>query len=425
MKNYESDIFKKHKEMEALQESLAAAEAEMSKIRDGLRGKTDKFQSALDEKKQELVPWNEKINGKQSEISVKESQLLMIEERMNAETNALAEIQQSLATQQSIAELKRKEIKELEKQLALAKMAAEDLRASLDAMSAKESQLRTSLIEVNQEKETIDAALNADAGRDELIKVLAKEKKIGKLPGFFGRLGELGEIDPRYDVAISSAFFESLKWIVVDTVSTAEKCLQILKAKNLGRASFIVLERTTDAKENVATPENAARLVDLVQPQDPKFRRAFYYVLRDTLVAEDLDQANRIAFGKIRWKVVTLDGKVIDKAGTMSGGGNRVVRGGMRGFKNAEFSPEDLAKISQQKSRLESELKACREELKMTEAKHSEALADIPAIEDKLSCAQMDLSTAEKQIENLKKKASEIRYHIFFISFAGVCFFTD
>lgn len=50
---------------------------------------------------------------------------------------------------------------------------------------------------------------------------------------------------------------------------------------------------------------------------------AFYKALRDTFVVQDLAQANCIAFGRRRWRVVTLAGESIDSSGTMSGGGER------------------------------------------------------------------------------------------------------
>lgn len=41
-------------------------------------------------------------------------------------------------------------------------------------------------------------------------------------------------------------------------------------------------------------------------------------------MAENLEQATRIAFSpQRRWRVVTLDGKLVDTSGTMSGGGNK------------------------------------------------------------------------------------------------------
>ena len=51
--------------------------------------------------------------------------------------------------------------------------------------------------------------------------------------------------------------------------------------------------------------------------------------LHDTLVAQDLTQANRIVFGARRWQVVTLAGELIHSSGIMSGGGAKCRGGGM------------------------------------------------------------------------------------------------
>lgn len=48
-----------------------------------------------------------------------------------------------------------------------------------------------------------------------------------------------------------------------------------------------------------------------------KIKTAFYYALRDTLVATDIDQASRIAYGPKRYRVVTLLGQVIELAGNL------------------------------------------------------------------------------------------------------------
>ena len=48
---------------------------------------------------------------------------------------------------------------------------------------------------------------------------------------------------------------------------------------------------------------------------DPKVHTAFYYAIRDTLVAQNLDHATRIAYGKQRFRVVTLEGQLIDTSG--------------------------------------------------------------------------------------------------------------
>ena len=53
------------------------------------------------------------------------------------------------------------------------------------------------------------------------------------------------------------------------------------------------------------------------------------YFFRDTLVASDMDQANRIAYGAKRYRVVTLNGEMIETSGAMSGGGNQKMQGKM------------------------------------------------------------------------------------------------
>ena len=67
---------------------------------------------------------------------------------------------------------------------------------------------------------------------------------------------------------------------------------------------------------HIISPESVPRLFDLVRPKDPLFLSAFYFALRNTLVASDLDQATRIGLqGRTRHRVVTLGGQLIDTSG--------------------------------------------------------------------------------------------------------------
>lgn len=66
----------------------------------------------------------------------------------------------------------------------------------------------------------------------------------------------------------------------------------------------------------IRTPEESPRLFDMVRFKEESVRPAFYFALRDTLVAQDMEQATRIAFQKDRRRrVVTLKGQIIEIAG--------------------------------------------------------------------------------------------------------------
>lgn len=56
-------------------------------------------------------------------------------------------------------------------------------------------------------------------------------------------------------------------------------------------------------------------MFDLVRVTDQRVLPAFYFALRETLVANDLEQATRIAYGSPRYRVVSLRGDVIELAG--------------------------------------------------------------------------------------------------------------
>lgn len=169
---------------------------------------------------------------------------------------------------------------------------------------------------------------------------------------FTFKQGDLGAIDAKFDVAISTAC-GPLDNIVVDTVSTAESCISFLRENDLGRATFIPLEKQQRfaqvCRQRINTPENVPRLFDLIKVDDERVLPAFFYSLQNTLVANDLDQATRIAYGAQRNRVVTLKGELIEIAGTMSGGGKNVSRGrmGQKVVRN-EPSVADVDKLQQE-----------------------------------------------------------------------------
>lgn len=65
--------------------------------------------------------------------------------------------------------------------------------------------------------------------------------------------GDLGAIDQKYDVAVSTAC-GPLDNIVVDTVDTGQKCIEFLKRNDIGRATFIALEKQEYLHEKCRTP---------------------------------------------------------------------------------------------------------------------------------------------------------------------------
>jgi structural maintenance of chromosome 4 len=164
-----------------------------------------------------------------------------------------------------------------------------------------------------------------------ILKAAKKGGELGNV-GVLGRLGDLAKIPEEYDVAVSTAC-GMLDHIVVQTTAGAQRCLEFLRKHGLGRANFIPLDKMKKGAHDrkVETPEGAPRLFELIAPTNFAVTSAIFLAVGDTLVAPDLETATRWAYDfRKRWRVVSMDGKLIETAGTMSGGGKSVRRGGMR-----------------------------------------------------------------------------------------------
>lgn len=80
---------------------------------------------------------------------------------------------------------------------------------------------------------------------------------------------------------------------VAESVEAAQTAISLLKKEQLGSTSFIVLEKIEYLRKNMvplSAPEGVPRLYDLVRPKKPEYATAFYFALRDCLVAKDLEQ---------------------------------------------------------------------------------------------------------------------------------------
>ncbi|XP_031624942.1 uncharacterized protein LOC116341786 [Contarinia nasturtii] len=289
----------------------------------------------LTEKKQKLEAELAKVQIKQdaakSELDVIENELKLAQQTESTEKKKFEVYKSSLEKSKETLETRRTELAEAEKIIPSIKKDIAQCEQEIHVYKTKEKQLQTEVANLRSVIEEKSHMMRQARSNNKVLEHLMRKKIEGEIPGVLGRLGDLGGIDKKYDVAISTCCGR-LDNIVVDTVETAEQCINSLKRDDVGRATFIALEKIEHYAEYagpIQTPENASRLYDLVRIEDERLVAAFYFALRDTLVANDMDQATRIAYGAKRYRVVTLKGDVIETSGTMSGGGRTQFRGKM------------------------------------------------------------------------------------------------
>ena len=132
--------------------------------------------------------------------------------------------------------------------------------------------------------------------------------------------------------------------------------------------------------------------------------------MHDTIVAKDLTQANRVAYGAKRWRVVTIEGGLIDKSGTMTGGGTKISRGGMSDKLVSDMSKETVAKLEKDRDVLEAEYVQFRSEQMEMEKKVTALEKRGPELEMQQSKLSLEISALGKAMDDAQKQLSELKY---------------
>ncbi|KAI8366600.1 hypothetical protein BD560DRAFT_490754 [Blakeslea trispora] len=410
IKKNTEELKQRRKELAELEKQLKKEEEKLEEINRELKGKTDGFLAQIEHHQKELAPWTEKINEKQKAIDVKRSESEILAERIVSGEKAVNEAEEHVKRLEEAILQKKKESKDLPKRIKELTTEIKELEAFLDSISKKELEKRQTMTEARQKADEARASMQQSQSRGKVLDSILRMRDSGRIEGIYDRLGSLGVIDDRYDVAISTAC-PALDNIVVETVEAGQACIEYLRKNNLGRSVFTVLSKLREQDMDVIeTPEGVPRLFDLIEAKDEKFKPAFYSVLQDTLVAQDMRQANRIAYGHKRWRVVTMDGKLIEKSGAMTGGGNRPLRGAMSStFKDDGVSAETVAEYERERDHAEKEYRSAVDEKRAADAALRRKKEQLPKFEMTLEKIQMDISSLESQVEDENKRLEGLK----------------
>ena len=161
-------------------------------------------------------------------------------------------------------------------------------------------------------------------GYSKAVKLVMGEAERGQLRGVHGPVAGLIHVPDQYAVAIEIALGSAMQNVVVEREEDGKNAIQYLKRRDAGRATFLPLTsiRPSEFRDRgVANEAGFVGMGDQLIEFDGKYGRVFSSLLGRTVIAEDMDKAIAIArkYGS-RFKIVTLDGQVLNPGGSMTGG---------------------------------------------------------------------------------------------------------
>ena len=223
---------------------------------------------------------------------------------------------------------------------------------------------------------------------------VTKEAQKGTLRGVHAPLARLIHTDDRYTLAVETALGAHIGDIVVDTQEDGKAVIAFLKQRNGGRVTI----QPIDVIEGAALrdgPQDEEGFIglcsDLVQTEDT-YRRIVSSLLGRIAVAETLSDAIAISRKyRSRFRIVTLDGQLVNVGGSLTGG-SAAKNTGILSRAN------ELEKLKVRRDKLETELEDCRNRKKEADRILSAAKYDLETAKEELASLTEDKIRAEGEV---------------------------
>ena len=390
----EKEIALKYRELEERKKKIEASVLEVRKR--ALSSRLANINTDTAEKEDRVEELEEKLEEIDEEIDDKQDRITEIEESQSQGDTDVQHLENRIEKKRGKIENKRDKI--------------EDLEDTIEELQKMKNRGNTG-------SRAVDAVLSLDNEKIE------------------GAFQDLISTKDRFAVAIDTAAGGHMNDVVVEDKQTAVDAINYLKRENIGRARMLPLDKIKDrdksAKSQMALKKKgvidyASNLIEY----DGKYEKAINNVFSDTLIAEDLDSVKNV--NGVR--VVTLDGDIMSRGGSMTGGKKKSKRGNNKNLSNnlnpdkkkkekkevekeVEELQRDIAELKQMKERKEEEQET-DEELREEKTEIREALSDLrderqelysekEKLKSKIDEVGSKKANAKAELENVKEDLEE------------------
>lgn len=387
------------KEISEKKAELDAANAEILSV----KNENSEFAEKLAEISQEITEITEKTAEKRIEETTAVSSIEEISAR-------ISNIEGVLASRQEYVDGLNKTVNDCSLELEELREKAKEIANTVSGynMRVQSKSERTGILKAEIDDKTLE--IHQKTGRIHIledmeknmegysgsVKAVIKESKGGMLRGIHGTLSQLISVDTQYAVAVETALGNAVQNIVTDNENDAKRAINFLKESKAGRATFLPIT-SVNAKEftekNLEDCYGFVDMADKLLDYDSKYSEIIKSLLGRTAVAEDLDCAISIAKKySYRFKIVTLDGQIINAGGSMTGG-SRGQNAGILSRSN------EIERLTMAVEKLESECAILKDNYKLATEELSSAQADLDGAQADLSRAQEDIIRKESEYE--------------------------
>ena len=446
-------------QMAVLRGNVENNNANISRIEEELKGQEDRsggIVSQIDQTKARIEEIEAALTGKRRELDDLQHKLTAMTASAQGLTKQFLELRGKESSLAADVAGRQADVRGLEESMAQTKERVEQLNADLSAGAARQQEAQTNLDgcrkELKKAQEEVTAANNTITGytlrqntrvkrRDELqekirdmtsrrdsvtakarvframerdfesynkaVRMVMQEAQRGALRNIHGPVSRLIRTEDSYTVAIEIALGAAMQQIVVGTEQDGKAAIGYLKRTGGGRATFLPMSNIQGRSLQETGLENCRGFVGIASEltaSDEKYRGIVENLLGRTVIVSDMDAA--IAMSQKyrgRFKIVTLDGQVMNPGGSMTGGSVNKEAGILS-------RANELEKLTAQEKKLEQELLVAQADLQEAQRQCDQVEFQMKAAQDQLRGAEdqvLRLQGQEKQFEILLNAITE------------------
>ncbi|AJD90968.1 chromosome partitioning protein Smc [Jeotgalibacillus malaysiensis] len=286
----------------------------------------------------------------------------------------------------------------------------DNVRTELTDLESKLYKAYQFVSEAKSRKSILESMEDEFSGFYQGVKEVLKNRG-GKLSGIEGAVAELIDVRKEYETAVETALGASMQSVVTRNEADARQAIQFLKQSRAGRATFlpmsVIKSRTLPdsllgrASEHEDFISAASDLVEF----DGQYRQVIENLLGSVIVVKSLKGANELAkILQYRYRLVTLDGDIVNPGGSMSGGSQAKKTSSIFSRKNEldQLSSqiptyeETAVKLEQKVQSLKSQAADCEREMDIHRAKG-----------EQLRVKEAELKADLREVETAIRQADE------------------
>ena len=451
--NFKSLIDKEENEIKVLKDTLEKITLEKKELEEALNEKSKENNEKVSEIRNVEILIDEisvKINKIEKELNVLKNNEFEIISRNSDINNRIQSLEKEIKDKSDIQETLDKSIVTLEGNLAINIGTIDEVKLKLIHTKDNISKLEEEVVTIRKELSKTHSLLNNQdnklkmlskkineseathntlenlekhyEGYNRTVKNLMDHVEKGRVQGIkdIKVLGEIFEVEKKYEVAIEIALGGSISNVITINDNDAKNLISYLKNRGLGRATFLPLNiirgKKLDVPNDIKNAKGYVGIASEILKYDVRYKGVIEYNLGRTIIAEDMDCALNISkLGRHNYKIVTLTGEVINPGGALTGGSIQGKNANLLGRKREiEELAQNILKLKEEYNNevsrfneIKLKIKQLDEEvLNKREEIHGKNI-ELTVLEGEIKNLINDGDKLSKSIENSKRQKEE------------------